>query len=865
MKKSQPSKKRKQRSGGPPAKPPPAELSPEEESDVDSDDEDFVNDNLQFASFLSSADLEATTTSRRSAKATKKEKREQKEEQKEQHKDNWKVQADRKANENEAQRVAQMLSSKHSTAADQKQQQVANTLQYVDGATRADRKRKGKKQDEELERLNKPESYEETTRRSWRKGEQKTERTLLPTKALDGRLIAQKPVTEAVVEKDEEESDDQEEEEDEEGEEEDADEYDKKTGKRKRKGEMMLALDGTIGQSRIERSKRLLAEGADKILANPESQLGLLRQMLELCTDKDTTVKQYGMAATTAVVVDVLPDYKLKDKSKSADPQSGLSNQVAERDRYEQGLLVTYARFLINLKAASKGRSPVALRAIGCQCSLLEKALNFNLWQRLIKSLVPRMCSRHPELRSPVCASVRRVFKADKAGDRSLEIVTEMARIAKAQPSAIQTEMLQTFLALPLNTKMDDADLEQYEKKQEDRKKKRIKKNKRAQIAAERQLQYDLKATAAEADAAKKRKTQTETLRLVFTVYFRILKNSPEAELLPAVLSGIAKFAHLINIDFINDLMVCLEVCMTDASISLAGRLAGCLAVLRFVHSQGSIFNTDLKDVHTHLFNLIKELASMPSTQHVAPEDDEEDEDEDEVATGVSDDKAEAVTNAVECLQLLLFNRAQLTQSRAAGFVKMLMAAACETPDAGFSMTLTAVSAGLIDRFNRTTQMLETDSSALGEYRSDVNDPEYCNALASKAWEFNVLAAHYHPGVAGKAGARLTNSKDPLALQTPLELFKQYQNLQTFDLTPTMEEPGKRGQHKKRPLALPLLPEHISDYLAEGPAVAAADDVEAPDFGSLFRTASKWKKNRKLHRELRGLSARMNAYHRQKK
>lgn len=42
----------------------------------------------------------------------------------------------------------------------------------------------------------------------------------------------------------------------------------------------MLALDGTIGQSRIERSKRLLAEGADKILANPESQLGLLRQML---------------------------------------------------------------------------------------------------------------------------------------------------------------------------------------------------------------------------------------------------------------------------------------------------------------------------------------------------------------------------------------------------------------------------------------------------------------------------------------------------------------------------------------------------------------------------------------------------------
>merc|ERR1712166_1319134 len=287
----QPSKKRKQHSGGPPTHVPAAELSPEEESDVDSDDEDFVNDNLQFASFLSSADLETTTTSRKSAKAAKKEKREQKEEQRGQQKENWKDQADKEANKNEAQRVAQMLSSKHGTAADQKQQQVANTLVAIDGATRADRKRKGKKEEED--------------------------------------------------------------------EEEDDEEFDKTTGKRKRKGEMMMALDGTVGQSRIERSKRLLAEGADKILANPESQLGLLRQMLELCTDKDTTVKQYGMAATTAVVVDVLPDYKLKDKSKSADPQSGLSNQVAERDRYEQGLLVTYARFLINLKAASKGRSPV--------------------------------------------------------------------------------------------------------------------------------------------------------------------------------------------------------------------------------------------------------------------------------------------------------------------------------------------------------------------------------------------------------------------------------------------------------------------------------------------------------------------------
>lgn len=310
---------------------------------------------------------------------------------------------------------------------------------------------------------------------------------------------------------------------------------------------------------------------------------------------------------------------------------------------------------------------------------------------------------------------------------------------------------------------------------------------------------------------------------------------------------------------------------MTDAAISIAGRLSACLSVLRFVHSQGSVFNTDLKDVHTHLFGLIKELAAMPSASEeqnaLSVPSEEEGEEEEEVATGVSSARSEAVATAVECLQLLLFNRAQLTQSRAAGFIKMLVGSAVQSEDCGFSLTLTAVAAGLIDRFARTTQMLEAESSALGTYRHEVNDPEYCNALASKAWEFDLLTSHYHPAVADKAAARLTNSKDPLALQTPLELFKQFEHLQTFDLTPPMDAPDKRGAQKKRPLAIPLLPEHISAHLAEfAPPAATADSIEAPKFGSLFRTSRQWQKNRELHREARRLGAQLNAYrqHKQK-
>lgn len=47
-------------------------------------------------------------------------------------------------------------------------------------------------------------------------------------------------------------------------------------------------------------------------------------------------------------------------------------------------------------------------------------------------------------------------------------------------------------------------------------------------------------------------------------LYFRILKNAHPTPLLPAALRGIARFAHLVNIDFFKDLMQVLKKLMTQ-------------------------------------------------------------------------------------------------------------------------------------------------------------------------------------------------------------------------------------------------------------------------------------------------------------
>lgn len=51
-------------------------------------------------------------------------------------------------------------------------------------------------------------------------------------------------------------------------------------------------------------------------------------------------------------------------------------------------------------------------------------------------------------------------------------------------------------------------------------------------------------------------------------LYFRILKNPHPTPLLPAALRGIARFSHLVNIDFFKDLMQVLKELMTrDVSL----------------------------------------------------------------------------------------------------------------------------------------------------------------------------------------------------------------------------------------------------------------------------------------------------------
>ena len=70
-----------------------------------------------------------------------------------------------------------------------------------------------------------------------------------------------------------------------------------------------------------------------------------------------------------------------------------------------------------------------------------------------------------------------------------------------------------------------------------------------------KKLETGLKEAEAAEKLSTKLKNATETLKHVFATYFRVIKRMPTTKLLDPVLAGLSKFAHLISVEFFDDLI----------------------------------------------------------------------------------------------------------------------------------------------------------------------------------------------------------------------------------------------------------------------------------------------------------------------
>jgi nucleolar complex protein 3 len=342
-------------------------------------------------------------------------------------------------------------------------------------------------------------------------------------------------------------------------------------------------------RQQILEAKEELARIAGLLNEDPEEHIGALKTLAALAASNNATVKKLALATQTAIFKDLIPGYRIRPLSEEAMGEK-VSKEVRKLRNFEQKLVSGYQAFVQQLgKLAKPGPSrfsdesaSLASVAITCTCNTLLAVPHFNFRGELLQILIGKLSMRRVNADFVRCReTLETLFQNDDEGTASLEAVTMLTKMMKAKDYHFDESVLNTFLHLRLlgelsvkasyNSVDKSEDEDNGGKKVKQKREFRTKKL-RKQMKENKAIEKEMK----EADAAvgheERDRMQSETLKMVFVAYFRILK-ARSRKLMGAVLEGLAKYAHLINQDFFGDILEALRDIISTAELSAAAEV----------------------------------------------------------------------------------------------------------------------------------------------------------------------------------------------------------------------------------------------------------------------------------------------------
>ncbi|KAH6713477.1 nucleolar complex-associated protein-domain-containing protein [Leptodontidium sp. MPI-SDFR-AT-0119] len=310
---------------------------------------------------------------------------------------------------------------------------------------------------------------------------------------------------------------------------------------------------------------------------DPEEHVGSFKALAQFGQSHNTTIKKLALRVQLAVYKDVIPGYRIRPLSEE-DMETKVSKEVRKLRAYEQALVGGYQGYIRELSKLSQcgrsGRSgsskdgglSLGSVAISCACTLLVEVPHFNFRGDLLKILVKKLSTRMMDEDFVKCReTIETLFKNDEDGTPSLDAVSILTRMMKERSYRVDESVLNTFLHLRLLTEFSWRASTNHIDKPENKFERKMKEKRVFRTKKERKLMKERKVVEKEMEQADatvshedRDRMQSETLKLVFVTYLRILKmRSPH--LMGAVLEGLARYAHLINQDLFGDLLEALK------------------------------------------------------------------------------------------------------------------------------------------------------------------------------------------------------------------------------------------------------------------------------------------------------------------
>ncbi|XP_075830078.1 nucleolar complex protein 3 homolog [Microtus pennsylvanicus] len=562
----------------------------------------------------------------------------------------------------------------------------------------------------------------------------------------------------------------------------------------------------TMEEHLIERKKKLqekkiqIAALASAILSDPENNIKKLKELRSMLMEQDpdvaVTVRKLVIISLMELFKDITPSYKIRPLTE-AEKSTKIRKETQKLREFEEGLVSQYKFYLENLEQmvkdwkqrklkksnvvslkAYKGLAEVAVKSL---CELLVALPHFNFHNNIIVLIVPLMNDGSKLISEMCCEAVKKLFKQDKLGQASLGVIKVISGFVKGRNYEVRPEILKTFLCLRIKEvelKKDTEDINKPKKFMTFKeKRKTLSRMQRKWKKAEEKLERELREAEASESTERKLKLHTETLNIVFVTYFRILKKAQRSPLLPAVLEGLAKFAHLINVEFFDDLLVVLHTLIESGNLSYQESLHCVQTAFHILSGQGDVLNIDPMKFYTHLYKTLFKLHA-----------------------GATNDGIEIV---LHCLDVMLTKRRkQVSHQRALAFIKRLCTLALQVlPNS--SIGLLATTRILMHTFPRTDLLLDNESQGSGVFLPELEEPEYCNAQNTALWELHTLRRHYHPVVRRFAAHLLAGApsegsealKPELSRRSSVELFETY-SMAAMTFNPPVEPSNSKKKDK---------------------------------------------------------------------
>merc|ERR1712106_131294 len=315
----------------------------------------------------------------------------------------------------------------------------------------------------------------------------------------------------------------------------------------------------------------------------------------------ELTVHRLAAASVLEILKDVTPGYKIAHQEMKEGEK--MKKDTLRLVKFETSLLKSYKNYLLKLEklvnliksreVLNTTRQSQANFYLSCMCQLLVCHPHFNFANNILHAVIPILSNSNEECRNTVKSALEEMFKGDMRGEVSWEAVKLINHLVKTRKHNVRNEVVSVLLAL----RVKNADLDKEKnaeldlKKKEARKQKLLEKSTISKQEKKRKkklesLEKELLEARGEEGKKVKEKYFTEATKMVFMIYFRILKSFPKSKLMGAVLEGLSRFAHIINIEFFSDLVAVFKELLSGGGLSLRDSLLAISTVFAILSGQ---------------------------------------------------------------------------------------------------------------------------------------------------------------------------------------------------------------------------------------------------------------------------------------